>query len=121
MAVEWSSSDGHVGLLEKKDNISCERGTARRSASVEILSTATQLYKITLQKVRNMCITLKGHWKWWNVVDHIIYHSVSVVCSYNIAVLHHFKDINTFYSAGDLEKSFRFDTTVEITGFPICM
>jgi len=54
-----------------------------------------------------------------------IYHFLLLVCSNNVSILHRFRDITTFtvyVTAWDLEKSFSFDKTVEITNhvfFPI--
>jgi len=64
-------------------------------------------------------MTLKvtqGHRNCYDKIGHVSL--LFVVCSNNISILDHFHDTTTFkvyVTAGDLEKSFSFDKTVEIT------
>jgi len=61
--------------------------------SVEILSTAVQMYKIAFEN--------EGHPIVWfdRPVDHIT--SLLVICGNNISILQHFQDITTLTSVHD--------------------
>jgi len=88
--------------------------------SVEILSTSAKLYeKSHLKRLAT------GEWPWrsLNVTGIAAFgltthHLLLVVCSNNDFILHRFHDITTFtvyVISCDLEKSFGFKTTPEIT------
>jgi len=56
-------------------------------------------------------------------IRHVIYHFVLVVCSNSVSILHHFRDITSFtvyLTAYDLEMSFTFHMTIEITSH-VCL
>jgi len=58
-------------------------------------------------------ITANGTIQW------AIYHFLLLVCSKNVSILHHYRDITTFavyMTNGDLKKSFSFNMIVEIQG-----
>jgi len=97
------------------------RGTARRAMSVEVLSTAAQLYENPIWKDLHAVSELP--WKSLKLIGiaiiwQVIHYFIFTVCSENFPILHPFRDITTFtayVTACDLEKSFSFDKTIEIT------
>ena len=102
------------------------RRTARRALSVGILSTVAQLYeKIPFEKAIGKWPKVPLNVMRIVLLWYAIYHFLLLVCSNNVSILHRFRDITTFtvyVTAWDLEKSFSFDKTVEITNhvfFPI--
>jgi len=53
-----------------------------------------------------------------DAIRYVMHHFVLVVCSNSVSILHRFRDITSFtvyLTAYDLEMSFTFHTTVEIT------
>jgi len=75
--------------------------------------------KVAFERAYNRWITLKGHLrsqKWGNSIA--IYQFLLVVWSYNVSILHRFRYLPLFIvrdCVSDLQKSFSFDTTVEMS------
>jgi len=110
----WASDSrtGEYCTLARKTQESYRRGTARHSTSVEIFWTLRE------DRTCNGCMTLKdshGYRKWCCAICY--YAMLLLVCSKDVSILHRFRDITTstvYVTACDLEKSFSFDTTVEL-------
>ena len=85
--------------------------------SVEILSTAAQMYETAFIRCKTFLKVTQGH-RNCRYIRQAKYNVLLVICGNNVSVLHRFRDIANFtvyVTARDLEKSFSFNKTVEIT------
>ena len=85
-------------VIYKYKKLSYRRGTARRTMSVEIMSTL--LHNCTKHRIWKACNrrtsfkVTQGHRKWCDSIGHISF--LLVVCSNNVCTLNHSRDIATF-------------------------